>query len=78
MMRLMSQDEEKTVKDDPLLTPEEFRGYLKVAKRTFATWRAAGHLPVPDLAVGKTIRWRWSTIEAWLAAQRPGGGKVAA
>jgi predicted DNA-binding transcriptional regulator AlpA len=50
-----------------LLTAEDFRRILSIGRRTFQTWRAAGRLPAPDLEIGKVLRWRPETVEAWLA-----------
>lgn len=58
-----------------LLGPRDFAAYLKIRPRTFATWRAAGKLPPPDLACGKVLRWRIGTVARWLdeQARRAGG-----
>lgn len=55
---------------DSLLTPVEFAAYLRIGKRTFHTWKAAGRLPVPDLQIGKSLRWRRSTVDRWLASDK--------
>lgn len=59
---------------DPLLSPSDFWRYLNIGRRTFCTWRAAGKLPAPDLAEGRIIRWRMSTIEEWLAGRNQARG----
>lgn len=53
-----------------LLSPEAFARLLGIRRRTFQTWRAAGRLPPPDLCIGKTLRWRRETIDAWIDQQR--------
>lgn len=55
---------------EPLVSPEAFAAFLSIGRRTFQTWRAVGKLPPPDLALGKTIRWRRATIDAWLEARQ--------
>lgn len=53
-----------------LMTPTEYARYLRIGKRTFHTWKAAGRLPVPDLQIGKSLRWRRSTVDRWLVAEQ--------
>ena len=53
-----------------MLTPDDFRRVLNIGRRTFQTWRAAGRLPVPDLEIGKVLRWRPETVSAWLAGEK--------
>lgn len=57
---------------ESMYSPADFCRYLKLGSRTFATWRAAGKVPPPDLAQGRILRWRRSTIEQWLDQQREG------
>lgn len=54
---------------DQMLSPADFSRMLQIGRRTFQTWRAAGKLPKPDLAIGKVIRWRRSTVEKWINRQ---------
>lgn len=51
-----------------LLSPKEVATLLNISRRTFQTWRAAGRLPDPDLRIGKVIRWRAESIDAWMAS----------
>lgn len=55
-----------------MLSAGDFAKLLGIGRRTFQTWRAAGKLPLPDLRIGHTVRWRASTVEAWLADQTGG------
>lgn len=51
---------------EPLLSVKEVCAYLGVSRRTFQTWRSGNKLPCPDLRVGRTIRYKVSTLRAWV------------
>lgn len=51
-----------------MLSLRDVAKLIGIAKRTVHTWRASGELPKPDLQIGKTVRWRRSTIENWITA----------
>lgn len=51
-----------------MLSLKDVAQLLGIAKRTVHTWRASGELPKPDLKIGKTVRWRRSTIDKWITA----------
>jgi Helix-turn-helix domain len=55
----------------PLGTPAEVAGYLQKPEKTLAEWRYRGIGP-RYLAVGRDVRYRWSDVDAWLAAQERG------
>ncbi len=59
---------------ETMMSLNDLAEWLGVAKRTLQTWRSAGTLPEPDLAVGKTVRWRLGTIETWMAERRAARG----
>lgn len=42
---------------------------LCIGKRTLQTWRQNGQFPSPDLSIGKTVRWRRSTVKGWIEKQ---------
>jgi excisionase family DNA binding protein len=52
----------------PLGTTEQVAEYLGVPVRTLELWRHKGAGP-KYARVGKYVRYRWSDVEAWLAAQ---------
>ena len=51
-------------------TPKELADALKVSVRTLRRLDAAGRLPLPT-KIGRSLRWRCTEIEAWLAAGGP-------
>ena len=53
--------------DTDLLSAATLRRHLDVSDRTLRRWLATGRLPEPDIRIGSTMRWRWSTIRAWEA-----------
>lgn len=55
--------------EDELLTMTEVCEWIKTSERTLQTWRQRGLFPEPDVNVGKTIRWRRSTVLRWLDEQ---------
>lgn len=54
---------------EPLLSIDDFAGFLNAGRRTIDRMRAAGQLPKPDLHVGKMPRWRPETVRAWMDRQ---------
>ena len=50
-----------------MLSPADLAKHLNASRRTLQTWRSAGKLPPPDLHIGKIIRWKFETINTWLA-----------
>lgn len=53
----------------PLGTTEEVAEYLgDIPVKTLVQWRYKGTGP-KYVRVGKHVRYRWSDVEAWLAAQ---------
>lgn len=53
---------------DHLLTLDELSTYLNVPKSTLYQWRTRGQGPA-GIRVGKYVRYRRSTVEAWLDEQ---------
>lgn len=54
--------------EDALLTTRELSGRLNVPEGTLRYWRHCGYGP-RGFAVGRTWRYRWSVVAAWLAKQ---------
>ena len=48
------------------------RALLAGQERTLSRWIGAGRFPPPDLRIGKSLRWRRSTILAWVAEKMAG------
>jgi len=46
---------------------EDVAAALKVSRRKLERLRAAGRFPKPDVTLGRSPRWRATTITAWLA-----------
>ena len=63
----MSSHQSRAANESEVLTPTDFARFLRIGLRTFHTWRSAGHLPVPDVQIRKTIRWRRETVEQWVS-----------
>ena len=61
--------------DLDLLAAAEICDRFGIARRTLQTWRQIGKFPSPDLAIGKTIRWRRSTVENWLTENGNSNGR---
>lgn len=59
----------KPIDIEPMLSIRDIARIVGCGRRTVATWRAEGYLCKPDLAHGKTVRWKRQTVEAWLAEQ---------
>ena len=60
----MSPTQEREVPDG-LLTPREVSEYLGVPVNTLYSWRHAQKGP-KAIRVGRHLRWRRATVEAWL------------
>jgi excisionase family DNA binding protein len=50
-----------------MLTAAELAAELKVSRRTLARWRSEGSGP-PFVRVGRSPRYRWADVQAWLRA----------
>lgn len=69
MLRRFNMVDDAMVTPTPMFSPESYADYLGIGRRTFQSWRAAGKLPPPDLAIGRVLRWRPETVTSWLATQ---------
>lgn len=52
---------------------KRLREILDVSERRLWTLRAMGKLPPADLQLGRSLKWRTSTIARWLDSQRKDG-----
>jgi excisionase family DNA binding protein len=58
--------------DTDILTTKELCERLKISRQGLQQWRDKGLMPQPlKPPGGRTIRWRWSDIEAWLLQEEP-------
>lgn len=53
-----------------LITPEQLAKLLQISKRSLWRLRASGQLPAP-VQLRKSVRWRATDIEQWLARGCP-------
>jgi hypothetical protein len=53
---------------EPLGLPEDIARHIGVPTKTLAQWRYLGSGP-EFIKVGRHVRYRWSDVTAWLAAQ---------
>ena len=58
----------QSILEDELLTPEQVSEILTIPRATLYAWRTKGTGPAA-LKVGKHLRYRRSTIDAWLSSQ---------
>ena len=59
----------KTPATGPLLTAAAAAAYLGFREQTLAAWRSAGRHDLPFVKAGRSIRYRLSDLDAWLAAR---------
>lgn len=53
---------------EPLVAPDDVAEYVGVSSKTLAQWRYLGSGP-RFVKAGRCVRYRWSDVEAWLAAR---------
>ena len=51
---------------EPLLSQADLCRVLATSQRSIDRLRSSGRLPPPDLAIGRSPRWRASTIRSWI------------
>jgi excisionase family DNA binding protein len=54
---------------DPIHTPQEAAEYVRLKERTLADWRYRGCGPRYIRISGRTVRYRQSDLDAWLATR---------
>ncbi len=59
---------------EELLTREEAATYLGLRPQTLATWTCEGRYNLPFIKVGRSVRYRRSDLDAWLASRTINGG----
>jgi excisionase family DNA binding protein len=61
---------------DELLTPQLAAAVLGIRAATLANWRTTKSRAIPYVKVGRSVRYRRSDLEAWIASRRIDGGAV--
>lgn len=52
---------------DPLFNRPRAAEYIGVACQTLAVWASTGRYDLPFIKVGRSVRYRKSDLDAWLA-----------
>lgn len=52
---------------EPLLRMVDLERILACSRRTLERLKITGRLPKPDMSVGRSPRWKRTTIEAWIS-----------
>ncbi len=58
---------------DPLLPPSEAAAYIGVTKNTLSVWRCVGRYNIQYVKVGRLVKYRKSTLDAFLDRRTIGG-----
>ena len=61
----------------PLLTAEQAAEFLGTTANTLGVWRCKRTVNIPYIKVGKSVRYRLSDLERYLAQQTVGGDSEA-
>lgn len=61
--------------DTPRVKVRDVLATFAICERTLWRWISAGMFPAPDLRVGKVVRWRQGTLDAWTLAHAKAGAK---
>ncbi|WP_341930193.1 helix-turn-helix domain-containing protein [Methyloversatilis discipulorum] len=68
---------ETAAQPEELLTAKQAAAFLKVKPGTLACWRTTKRYPLKYTRVGKSIRYRLSDLQAFLAARDSGDDELA-
>lgn len=68
---------ETAAPSEELLTAKQAAAFLKVKPGTLACWRATKRYPLKYTRVGKSIRYRLSDLQAFLASRDSGADELA-
>lgn len=63
----------KNQSTDPLLTPPEAAAYIGVTENTLSVWRCVGRYNIPFIKVGRLVKYRKSSLDAFLVSRTHGG-----
>lgn len=58
---------------DPLFTPREAAAYIGVTENTLSVWRCVGRYNIQYIKVGRLVKYRKSTLDAFLDRRTVGG-----
>jgi excisionase family DNA binding protein len=50
-----------------MMKAEDVARSLQISMRTLYRWLSAGTAPAADFRLGKVLRWRRETVDAWIA-----------
>ena len=62
----------KNQSTDPLFTPKEASEYLGVSQDTLSVWRCVGRYNIPFIKVGRLVKYRKSSLDAFLDSRTHG------
>lgn len=62
----------KTHSPDPLLTPPEAAAYIGVTENTLSVWRCVGRYSIQFIKVGRLVKYRKSSLDAFLERRTRG------
>lgn len=68
---------ETAAQPEELLTAKQAAAFLKVMPGTLACWRTTKRYPLKYTRVGKSIRYRLSDLQAFLASRDSGADELA-
>ena len=58
--------------NDQLFTPKEASEYLGVSQDTLSVWRCVGRYNIPFIKVGRLVKYRKSSLDAFLESRTHG------
>ena len=58
---------------DPLLSARSVRALLDVSDRGLRRWVAGGRFPKPDVKIGRSLRWKESTVAQFIESSQVRG-----
>lgn len=61
----LASDSAKTPAVSPMLSPADLARWLSISRRSLDRLRSQGRLPLPDIHVGKIVRWRFETVNRY-------------
>ena len=61
--------------EERLLSVRTVKSLLDCSDRTLRRWISAGKFPRPDVRIGRSLRWRSSTITGFIQGEMPCTGE---
>lgn len=62
--------------DDQLLTRPQAAKFLNIKEQTLAVWASSKRYPLPMVKVGRSVRYRLSDLEAFVAQNTTGRDRI--